>query len=592
VAAVLVLAACGDGSPGSSADAGADTPDASPIVTEVARSFPFETIGICIETETVCAQTSVAMELSAEEASSPSTIDLIVHNIVAVDSADLVINGAFTLSLSDQAAPTLLRERGGVVRTSIPVPDGALQEGENELLFRYRRLAEGVSGYRVLDLAITTVTGQVRPDFAADNPGEWPDAADAETLARGEGYFRGVSRDGGPPCGDCHTDSGSDLEYFAFTTPSIVARARFHLFERSEAEDISAYLRALAVERTGRVFQPPFQPGSGNYAAAGSGWTSVVDDDQFGQAAFGPGGLPEEIPWDWAASVDTFLLPAPVQVPTWFRWLPRELKDEWLDYSVRVGGSDITPRQAWQALQSEGSHENAVQFMDTAFAAGRRLVGFDGNYTGRLELLRFAAVKLWGWSLERGFEDDDHGMPDAVERIAPSYPYEVGFAFFEQAQDGVRVEESWRQSIEWWWVQLATHPGRGRSSNQRPLEYGDVLTAAKGAGLGPNALVFLHLLGSWEESLGELADEIGTDRGSVRLLRVPLEAVDGPTAVKLWIRFFKKQEEWVTEGNDLTIGYLDALRTTWMGTCSTLSAQEAEAVRSVAGSAVDELVGC
>ena len=50
----------------------------------------------------------------------------------------------------------------------------------------------------------------------------------------------------GPACARCHADSGTDLQYYAFSTYSIVERAMFHEFTRAEAEDMASYIRSLA----------------------------------------------------------------------------------------------------------------------------------------------------------------------------------------------------------------------------------------------------------------------------------------------------------------------------------------------------------
>src|SRR5690606_27913288 len=103
------------------------------------------------------------------------------------------------------------------------------------------------------------------------------------------------------------------------------------------------------------------------------------------------------------------------------------------------------------------------------------------------------------------------------------YPYEVGFAFFEAAPSG--HPDAMVQAIEWWVVQMAVDPGRGRSNGNRPLNYKDVLLAAE-AHVGPLELGWYYALGSWEESRGAMADSWGTPTGPVRMLEVVLPLLD------------------------------------------------------------------
>jgi hypothetical protein len=199
-----------------------------------------------------------------------------------------------------------------------------------------------------------------------------------------------------------------------------------------------------------------------------------------------------------------------------------------------------------------------------------------GDHEARIDVLRFAAVKLWDWSRRMGFDRPDHGLPDG----GPAYPYEVGFAFFEAAAAGKAVPEAMGQTMSWWWAQLAANPGRGLSSGRRPLNYQDVLTAASGAALGPRHLRFLYLYGSWEESRGELAAAWGTERGPVRLLDVPLSRLAPADRISVLLRFLRRETEFLNGGGQLTQTHHRILAQAWNRSCEQLTVDERATVRA------------
>ena len=111
--------------------------------------------------------------------------------------------------------------------------------------------------------------------------------------------------------------------------------------------------------------------------------------------------------------VDTFRAATPVPLPTWFRWLPRALDPAWFDEELLA---------CEQALLAEPKLENAKSFAASAVRRGKELMILEGDHDARVDLLRFAAVKLWDVSRRFGFEQDHHGFPEGM----PAYPYEVG----------------------------------------------------------------------------------------------------------------------------------------------------------------------
>lgn len=149
------------------------------------------------------------------------------------------------------------------------------------------------------------------------------------------------------------------------------------------------------------------------------------------------------------------------------------------------------------------------------------------------------------------------------------------------------------QAFQWWSAQFAVNPGRSLSNGERPLNYRDVLLVADAAGAGPELLTFLHLVGSYEESLGLLADDFGTDRGPVRLLEVPLRRVDAAMRVRLLRRFFAREALHIDGGGVLSAEHHGLLTNAWRGGCAELSASQRDEVRAGAPSELlPDLVAC
>jgi hypothetical protein len=272
-----------------------------------------------------------------------------------------------------------------------------------------------------------------------------------------------------------------------------------------------------------------------------------------------------------------------VQVPAWFQWLPRSINPVW--FEIPLDGDGNTLRDAEVALFESGTLEDAQRFMAFAVALGNKiLAGADpelspgSDHVQRIQLLRFAAVRLWEWSrAQDDFADPERGFPAGT----PPYPYEVGFAFFEAAQADALATDAWRQTIEWWWVQLVLDAGSGASNGLRPLNWADVLIAAREAGLGPNALVYLHLFGSWEESRGTMADAFGTELGPVRLLSTPMSVLDGDGVTRLFRRFLRKEAEWIAGGGSTTPQHHAQLAAAWMSYCAVIPAITRTELRAI-----------
>jgi hypothetical protein len=256
-------------------------------------------------------------------------------------------------------------------------------------------------------------------------------------------------------------------------------------------------------------------------------------------------------------------------MPTWFRWLPRELHDEWFDDELRASDA---------ALEADATIENARAFMDDAVRRGKELMVLEGDHHARINLLRYAAVKLWDVSRKQGFDLPHHGFPDGT----PAYPYEVGFAFFEALKEGRAIEGGGSKVLAWWWLQFVVDPGRGKSNGTRPLNYEDVEAAAVMAGAGSAQLGFIHLLGSWEESRGEMAAEMGTENGPVRLLSSMMLSTAPRQREMVMRRFLVEEAVFIDGGGKLTQSHHAELAMAWEAGCSDLEDEARAAVRAAA----------
>jgi hypothetical protein len=549
--------------------------DSGPSGSEPATYLPLEVLG------PPGTEVLVTVVLDEAQIRLPIALDLTVHNIVEPSSAELYINGKMALDLSATSGP-FISPVGDARSARVSIDASTLRAGANRFVFRYTRQVQdlaAVSGFRVLSMAVIAGEQTIALDLPADNPAAWtPVRSDASSLERGRVYFQETSRDGGPACARCHADSGADLQYYAFSNRSIARRAMFHLFSREEADDIASYIRSLPVLVAGRPYDPPLQPGLQNHGAAGAGHHAILPSDAaFATVAFGAEALSPDLPWNVAEAIDTFRLPTRAAAPTWMRWLPRDLPDHWF---TRLGG---TLARAEELLRTTPTLASAQTFMSAALAVGKNVLVETGDYDAKINVLRFAAVKLWDWSRSNGFDGPDHGVPDQ----SPAYPYEVGFAFFEAAQAGTTtIPDAWGQAASWWWAQLASYPGRGFSTGKRPLNFQDVLTVADMANLGPAHLAFLHLYGSWEESRGTIAEQWGTGDGPVRLLETPMRRLSASDRVALWRRFLARESEFLASGGKLNDDHHRALAQAWTVGCETLGIDQRSDVRKGAPSDV------
>lgn len=332
------------------------------------------------------------------------------------------------------------------IRFRIPISAlGSLQE-TNTLSFRFNYAKPGAvgdpsTGYRILGLELRDGSGTDRVEgttFSWDDPGRWS-APQGARASEGETLWheRDLLIDGwnGPAirasCADCHTKSGYDLQYFAFSNESIVQRARFHGLSRSQGEDIAAYIRSISLtteggqsyDPPGRPWNPPYQPGPtaagtrsdggprtngqsfsdapSTYWAAGAGAEWALDEDRITKDFLFPNGItPSADPI--TGKINTREIPVGVQMPDWNEWLP-------IVHPMDAYGSNFTNHYVWNY------YENEVPGIRSG---------------GNIKKVRRAVKELWK-GLEEGSPDYNEFRGQSVQDGAP---YEWGDAQLSRMQ--------------------------------------------------------------------------------------------------------------------------------------------------------------
>ncbi|MEM7157758.1 MAG: hypothetical protein AAF799_33260 [Myxococcota bacterium] len=292
-----------------------------------------------------------------------------VNNLGYQDKGSVQINDGEWISLNHDTVEVEERAlaRGGMVhgglstmRIALPATD--LQDGDNELRFRFD-LGNAISiGYRIVDLGIEDGAGiELLPPWATYevDPATWSAPIPGEgAIEAGRALWYGAQlwshdlpdeRTGfwygkviaprqlvRATCTDCHTQDGRDLELFSYSNRSIIERAKFHGLSEEQGEQIASYIRSLSdsiedVGRYGRPWNPPFQPGPAvadmpvEQWPAGAGLDAVLDRDaDMAAHMFGDpvteSSVHERLDPD--AMVDRTTLPLAIQFPDWKHWLP------------------------------------------------------------------------------------------------------------------------------------------------------------------------------------------------------------------------------------------------------------------------------
>lgn len=231
------------------------------------------------------------------------------------------------------------------VRFTLPVT-GAVA-GENELEFRFNGTDGFSSGYRVLEFNLRKqAKGADRlpaGTFVQDDPAGWqPPRSDAQAIAAGKELWEAAELREFPggemikaACASCHAHDGRDLEYYAFSNWSIQERSKYHGLSQVEGEQVASYIRSLGiaqgVQRLGRPWNPPYQPGpdldsrpvEAWSAGAGLEWVLEKDADMV-LHAFGGAVTEKNVRkvLDIEQTQNARETALAIQLPDWQEWLP------------------------------------------------------------------------------------------------------------------------------------------------------------------------------------------------------------------------------------------------------------------------------
>ncbi len=313
---------------------------------------------------------SRTLNLPAASATSATELWLMVNNLSYQNKASIKINNGSWVSLNHNTVKLQYQEeaRGGMahggfntIRFSVPFSNFVV--GDNTIEFRFDK-SDGISmGYRIVRLNVIDNSGNMllpSSAFAEVDPKTWsaPEGYTSQTainegkdlwnnadlwnhyLPDGrKGFWYGqelpASRPMKAKCSSCHAQDGRDLEMFSYSNESIIERAKFHKLSEVDGKKIAAYIRSLSskpnVERHGRPWNPPYQPGPElkdkpiEQWAAGAGIDAVLDKDEDMLPYLFPNGTDKNDirnAFDSEIMDDRTLLPLAIQFPDWKHWLP------------------------------------------------------------------------------------------------------------------------------------------------------------------------------------------------------------------------------------------------------------------------------
>lgn len=246
-----------------------------------------------------------------------------------------------------------------------------------------------------------------------------------------------IDHPGGPQikasCADCHASNGDDLQTFAFSNKSIVARAEFHGLNQKQGRQIAAYIRSIhsrdEIVAKG-PWQPPYQPGptissfnpdcDGLHPdeapekcwAAGAGVEWVLEkDEQLKQYLF-PNGLSGSAATDVTSTLNTLNLremPVALQFPDWNEWLPRVhpidangwSQSDFENHGTSEYYTSGRVEEAWQTAESNLSKSwkatNVMRNWNSELKDFQRtyIDKYDDTDAGKLGIRQWKAVKTW-----------------------------------------------------------------------------------------------------------------------------------------------------------------------------------------------------
>ena len=320
------------------------------LSVEAQITLPLEVIGADGYTETVT--------FSLDDASGVNTLYLKAHRLAYRDAStnpsrgakgSVRLNDGPWINLDNSTVNCYAHEQaygclsGAYQTVRLTLPISGAKSGTNTLRFRFNGTDGFTSGYRILQFNLMRNGQRVLPNstFTEDNPADWtPPRPGAGEVQAGKQLWQTAQLQdfpGGPAikatCEGCHARDGRDLEYYAFSNRSIQERAKFHGLDQKEAEQIASYIRSLkdekGIQRYGRPWNPPYQPGPGldnrsvKRWAAGAGLNWVLERDQDMIPHLFPEGTSQSAVREALSQpINHRELPLAIQLPDWQAWLP------------------------------------------------------------------------------------------------------------------------------------------------------------------------------------------------------------------------------------------------------------------------------
>lgn len=470
-----------------------------------------------------------------------------------VDKASIRINGGSWVDVNNQNATCEEPEESigcitgpyHTIRFRIPISKfGHLQNGSNTIDFRFNYASPDVStGYRILGVELERGDGSDAIDgteFTWDDPAEWraPDGYNNESAVqagRDLWHQRNLLVDhwDGPQikasCADCHARNGRDLQYFAFSNESIVARSRFHDLSEEQGKQIAAYIRSIELKKEdgstyappGRPWEPPYQPGptalatrdendprtagqsfdviDQQYWAAGAGLDWVFDDDAETYPYLFPGGPSYDDVDPEQRKLNMRTLPLALQMPDWNEWLPvhhpLDAFDDFTNPSDGSGPCTAGGQQAWSYYNDHvvdisastpardvETHVNRFFRRTDRFRSCNDPVSQVDEGMARTSTMQWAAVKTWEMLHTNALEDlgpelYEHGeplsWPGSVRVIFNIAPHIIKYpdSGNEQAKGPRKGLTDVYYDTAWYQQQMTLNSGHNYHTGLRPVDW-------------------------------------------------------------------------------------------------------------------------
>jgi len=503
-----------------------------------------------------------------------------IHGLRYETEASIKVNDSVWLPINSSSASLhgLASAYGGIgggfhtLALTINLPLNAVRSGSNTILFRFNHSDNIVSGYRVLAFNIEDSRGNgliPASTFVNEDPRNWKAPSSlASDISAGEALWHSAAlttptasgaKSIRAHCADCHSEDGRDLKYFNYSNNSIVARSVFHGLTQEQGTQVASYIRSLNVPSPGRPWNPPYQPGPGldsqpvaNWSA-GAGLSAVLDSDAEMQQYLEPGGSTA----GWAANqyLNPRELPISLQLLDWNSWLP-------LVSPMDAYGTAFTSSPAYtyylqlrtvlkpNSTRAYGSalgglFDQWMQAVNEKFITSVEPQTY--TQTTRQSVYSVALwqmVKQWELNQEFGLE----AMPQVAYGAKANVRGWYGSNAFNSSPNilhmhagpglgnGSVVAETYLAFI-WYQTQLILNDGQGKQGDNRPLDYGYVismigaLSNAAAPATAPNA----YLRTAWfvkclQEETNSLASP---DRGWSVTWTTPEAMIDGAWA-RVW----------------------------------------------------------